>query len=165
MTHNFPGPVIGVGVLIWREKQLLLGQRITKGQETCWQFPGGHLENSESVIECARREVLEETGLKITSPRHLGFTNKPCDIGQRQYITLLVSCDYESGEAQRLEPEKCGGWEWFDFQALPAPLFSPITNFISQHVVSEQAISKRINLYELHNASCVISDAPANTSK
>ncbi len=30
-----------------------------------WMAPGGHREFNEGVFECARREVLEETGLKI----------------------------------------------------------------------------------------------------
>jgi len=153
--NNVSRPAIGVGVLVWREKQLLLGRRITKDQDSCWQFPGGHLENGESVIECARREVLEESGLKIKLPRHLGFTDKPFDVGQRKYITLMVSCVYESGEAQVLEPEKCSGWGWFDYQQLPAPLFLPITNFMTQ----------LDDLYALHCASQVMLDAPSDMYK
>lgn len=133
---NLIRPTVGVGVLVWREKQLLLGKRLSVNlagkQDTCWQFPGGHLENNESVIECAVREVQEETSLKVKSLRHLGFTNNTFIIGQRQYITLLVSCDYKSGVAQRLEPDKCEQWRWFDYQMLPLPLFKPITLFMSQ---------------------------------
>ncbi len=129
-------PTIGVGVLIWREQQLLLGKRLVssraENQIVCWQFPGGHLENDETVIECAVREVVEETGLQVKALRHLGFTNKMFAIGQQPYITLLVSCEYQSGVAQTLEPDKCEQWQWFGYQKLPAPLFKPISLFMSQ---------------------------------
>jgi 8-oxo-dGTP diphosphatase len=155
-------PMIGVGVLVWREKQLLLGKRINPGSKSCWQFPGGHLEPGESISDCARREVMEETGLKVQSLRHLGFTDKPFSVGDRQYITLLVSCDYAAGEAQTLEPDKCAGWSWFDYQHLPAPLFEPIKIFLAQQSGALQFNSHRHDLYALHRASHLINDIPSD---
>lgn len=160
-------PVIGVGVLVWREKKLLLGERIAKASENCWQFPGGHLENGESVIECARREVLEETSLRVKDCRHLGFTDKAFAVGKRQYMTLLVSCEYISGEAQTLEPDKCAIWKWFDYDRLPSPLFQPISSFLSQLPASQHAASHETNaaqkdLYALHCASMLLPDIPAD---
>jgi 8-oxo-dGTP diphosphatase len=146
---NIIRPTIGVGVLVWREKQLLLGKRLADKQDICWQFPGGHLENNESVIECAIREVQEETSLKVKSLRHLGFTDNTFAIGQRPYITLLVSCDYQSGVAQTLEPYKCEQWRWFDYPTLPAPLFKPIRLFMSQCD----------DLYAQHCASYLLADS------
>jgi len=144
-------PTIGVGVLLWRDRQLLLGKRIDKhnnsGQNSCWQFPGGHLEQEETVIECAAREVMEETGLEIKRLRHFGFTDKTFVMADSRYITLLVSGDYVSGEAQTLEPEKCEGWQWFDYQRLPEPLFKPIEIFLLQ----------QDDLYALHESSRVLS--------
>ena len=158
--NNLSRPIIGVGVLVWREQQILLGQRITQGQESCWQFPGGHLEENESVLACARREVLEETGLNIKELRHLGFTDEQFEVAQQKYITLLVSCEYKSGEAERLEPEKCAGWQWFDYQKLPAPLFTPISSFLSQLTTNSEN-----DLYALHRASQVLSYAPSGARK
>lgn len=158
--ENLSRPVIGVGVLVWRGQQLLLGERLTEGQASCWQFPGGHLENNESVIACARREVLEETGLLIKKLRHLGFTDKPFDIAQKNYMTLLVSCEHKSGEAEVLEPKKCARWQWFDYQKLPMPLFTPISHFLLQ-----LAISSGNDLYSLHSASMLLSDVPSDVHK
>jgi len=152
---NHPPPVIGVGVLVWREKRLLLGKRISKDHAPCWQFPGGHLEDGESVTECAYREVQEETGLKIKALRHLGFTDKSFAVGQRQYVTLLVSGIYVSGEAQTLELDKCEVWQWFDYRQLPQPLFEPISLFMSQ----------QDDLYALHRTSQVLPDTPSNVRK
>ena len=139
-------PVIGVGVLVWRDEQLLLGKRLVNGRQNCWQFPGGHLENGESVIDCARREVREETSLKIKNPQHLGFTDTSFTSGARQYITLLVSGDYDSGEVKNMEPDKCERWQWFDYRQLPEPLFEPITIFLSQLVNSPYG-----DLYDMHH--------------
>lgn len=139
-------PIIGVGVLVWRDGKLLLGKRINKDRSVCWQFPGGHLEHGESVTECAHREVLEETSLRVSQLRHLGFTDKPFEVNQHRYITLLVSCLYESGEAQTREPEKCAGWQWFDYPDMPSPLFLPITNFMAQ----------QDDLYALHCAADIL---------
>ncbi len=159
-AENLSRPVIGVGVLVWREQQLLLGERLSKDESSCWQFPGGHLENNESVTGCARREVLEETGLSIKKLRHLGFTDQLFDIKQQKYMTLLVSCEYKTGEAQVLEPEKCARWQWFDYRELPAPLFAPIRNFLSQI-----AISPGNDLYSLHRASMLLSDVPSDVHR
>ena len=137
---NRSRPGVGVGVLVWRGKQLLLGKRIHQHEDDCWQFPGGHLENGETVMECARREVLQETGLQVKALRHLGFTDKPFITAGESYVSLLVSCEYASGEAKALEPDKCACWQWFDYRQLPAPLFAPIEIFLLQHD----------DLYQLH---------------
>ena len=152
LAKKLSRPIIGVGVLVWRGKQLLLGKRVSEGHSVCWQFPGGHLENDESVIECAVREVREETGLKIKALRHLSFTNKSFLVGSHQYITLFISCDYESGEAQVLEPDKCEVWQWFDYRHLPAPLFQPIEILIAQ-----QSESYQEDIHDAHNAAQILS--------
>ena len=125
-------PYIGVAVLLWKEDRLLLGQRISSSDEQCWQFPGGHLEVGETVLECGAREVLEETGLVIASAEHAGFTDKMVSIGDRDYVTLYVTAAYVSGDPIVMEPDKCSSWQWFFHKQLPSPLFAPITNFLKQ---------------------------------
>ena len=139
-------PRIGVGVLVWRGRQLLLGKRIVDSENAGWQFPGGRLESEESVIECAVREVLEETGVQVKNCRHLGFTDTVFNLGNRAFIALLVSCEYEAGMAQVLEPGKCELWQWFDYQQLPTPLFKPIDIFLSQSD----------DLYSLHQTTKIL---------
>lgn len=153
-------PVIGVGVLVWHGEKLLLGKRLSKNSGTCWQFPGGHLEVSETVNECAHREVLEETGLEVTALRHLGFTNQTFVVGDENYLTLLISCEYHSGEVKVTEPEKCECWQWFDYQNLPHPLFEPISLYLAQTLACGQD-----DLHALHVASKIMPDTPSNAHK
>ena len=56
-------PRIGVGCVVERNGLVLLGQRKGAHAEGFWAFPGGHLEFGETVEACARRELVEETGL------------------------------------------------------------------------------------------------------
>ena len=162
MTENsIPRPVIGVGVLVWRNRQILLGERVSTKQANCWQFPGGHLENNESVAECARREVQEETGMQVKGLRHLGYTDDPFEIAEKKYITLLVSCEYESGEPEVLEPDKCASWQWFDYQSLPSPLFVPISSYLAQITSASESVTEKGDLYAMHRASRILTVAPS----
>ncbi|MBN2280201.1 MAG: NUDIX domain-containing protein [Candidatus Marinimicrobia bacterium] len=121
-------PKVGIGVIIRKEGKILLGKRINAHGEGTWSFPGGHLEFGESWQECALREVKEETGLRIKNIRFFKATNDIFKKEQKHYITLFMECEYESGELQNLEPDKCEKWDWFDWNDLPGNLFLPIKN-------------------------------------
>ncbi len=53
--------------IVIRMKALIINAGIIYiGNENgVWQFPGGHLEEGESFLECLKREVLEETGIEL----------------------------------------------------------------------------------------------------
>jgi len=120
------GPLIGVGVLIVREGRLLLGRRQGSHGAGDWATPGGHLEFGETPQECARREVLEETGMKVGNLAKCGFTNDFFHREQKHYVTLFMLAEKCNGTPEVLEPEKCTGWQWFSPDALPKPLFAPL---------------------------------------
>ncbi len=50
--------------------------------------------------------------------------------------------------------------EWFDYQKLPAPLFTPISSFLSQITTTSEN-----DLYALHRASQVLSYASSDVRK
>lgn len=55
--------------------KFLLCQRAPgRAGEGLWSVPGGKIEKRESWQECTRREVKEETGLRIEIPRLLAVT-------------------------------------------------------------------------------------------
>lgn len=116
-------PKIGVGVCILKDGKVLLGKRLSAHGKGTWAFPGGHLEFGETVVDCAQREVAEETGIQISNIRKGPYTEDLLVSENKHYITLLMIADWQSGEPAALEPHKCQEWHWFDWDQLPSPLF------------------------------------------
>ena len=53
------------GIVLFNSDEFLLIQHPTKsnGDEGHWDFPKGHVEGSETELETAKRELIEETGI------------------------------------------------------------------------------------------------------
>ncbi len=128
-------PRVGVGVIVMRGGRVLLGERSGSHGAGSWALPGGHLEFGESVEACARRETLEETGLTLTRIERGPWTSDVFAAEGRHYVTLFMLAEAGSGEAQRLEPEKCRGWQWCEWSALPQPLFAPLATLVASGFV------------------------------
>jgi 8-oxo-dGTP diphosphatase len=132
MMQTTERPSVGVGVIVIKDGRVLLGKRKGSHGHNSWSFPGGHLEFGESVEDCARREVLEETGVSIANIRLGPYTNDIFAAEHKHYATLYAGADYASGELQVMEPRKCGAWEWFEWGNLPQPLFIPVQNLLQR---------------------------------
>jgi len=131
MDQDKKRPLIGVGVGVIQGDQVLLGKRKGAHGAGHWSFAGGHLEFGESVEECAMRELAEETGLKALSLKMGPWTNDLIE-DTKHYLTLFVFVHQFEGDLQLLEPDKCEGWKWFSWDALPSPLFVPVQSLIQK---------------------------------
>lgn len=129
-------PRVGVGVFVFKADKVLLGKRKGAHGAGDWAPPGGHLEFGESVEGCAKRELIEETGLKAVLIKTGPWSNDVMN-GNKHYITLFAIVDQFEGEPELLEPHKCEGWGWFSVNALPDPLFLPAISFFKQFKASD----------------------------
>ena len=75
-----------------------------KGDWTGFTLPGGHVEPGESIVDAVVREMKEETGLDINSPKLCGIKQFPIDGGR--YVVFLFVADNFSGELTSSEEGK-----------------------------------------------------------
>lgn len=63
-TYYYP-PKAGVIIVNYLRNKILVVKNLNYENSPKWGFPKGHLEEYENRRECARRELMEETGLII----------------------------------------------------------------------------------------------------
>ncbi|GAA3726930.1 NUDIX domain-containing protein [Salinactinospora qingdaonensis] len=56
-----------VVVLLFRDEQPVL----VRHRDRAWEFPGGHVEPGESIVDTARREAREEAGAELAEEVHV----------------------------------------------------------------------------------------------
>ncbi|GAA1556619.1 hypothetical protein GCM10009804_11770 [Kribbella hippodromi] len=91
-----------------------------------WAMPAGHVEQGESAIAAAVRELREEVGLEVqpadlvplTAMHRTGGNGEPID----ERVDFFFEVSTWSGEPRLMEPEKAAGLEWYALDALPEPL-------------------------------------------
>lgn len=129
MDHVQQGTVrVGVGVMIVKDGKVLLGRRQGSHGAGEYAWPGGHLEYMESFEACAKREVMEETGMEIQNVRFLRLQNLK-RYAPKHYVDVGLMADWKSGEPKRMEPDKIEGWDWYDMDDLPEPLFAALPTY------------------------------------
>ena len=115
-------PIVGVGVVVWREDKFLLVQRGKEPNKGQWSIPGGAQELGETVFAAAHREVGEETGLEVTSLRLVDVVDgiMTDDEGRVTYHYTLVDVvgQYKSGEA--VAADDAADVAWYELDDLPA---------------------------------------------
>ena len=122
---------VAVGVLIQPDGQFLLTSRPPgKVYEGYWEFPGGKLEQGESVEQALRRELQEEIGITIGSVH-------PWKVEMVDYPHALVRLNFckvfeWAGELQMHEGQSFA-WQCLPVQVKPVlPGTVPVLQWFAQ---------------------------------
>lgn len=107
-------PIIVGGVLEKDGKYLL----VQEAQEKCygkWNLPAGHLDPNETIIEAAKREIKEESGLEVE-------LTGVCQIGNRKleddvFVSVIFSTKVLGGDI-KFDPNEILDVKWFSYEEL-----------------------------------------------
>lgn len=145
MTINLPCMIHpkrhGVAVVVRRQGKLLVCERIAcRDMNGSWQFPGGAIEEYETLEDAAWRELYEETGLwpphfQVAKFENIGTGIGHTDEGHPHVTTFfLLDTSALNKEPINTEPERHSDWRWVtkeEFLALPV---IPLTRLIVENL-------------------------------
>jgi len=127
---NKAEPRIRIGVVIVQDENILLVRHKKEGK-TYWLLPGGGLEYGESIDECAKREVMEETGLNIEMERLLFLSEAIAPDKRKHIINIYVLAKKTGGTIQKGEDIILDGVEFVNFAKLQnITLYPPIGKYL-----------------------------------
>lgn len=102
-----------------------------------WLTPGGGLDENESLDECARREVFEETGVTVRNLQRIyfdDFVTKNWRGNVVHFVAVLYTADYETGTlgSQPGDDDVMAEIRWFKADELSQlPLNPPLKRFLT----------------------------------
>ena len=111
---------LGVPVIVLSPEgnNVLLGERINSYKSDWLGLPGGRLELRENLIDCVKRELLEEVGIIPSTIEYLGVVRE-LQNNSYNFIHFGLVVKSFTGQIQNIESHKCKGWQWVPVDNLP----------------------------------------------
>jgi 8-oxo-dGTP diphosphatase len=117
--YDYPRPSVTVDIaIVTREvrPRVLLIRRKHPPFAGQWALPGGYINMDESLEESARRELLEETGIKVARLEQVHTFGDPGRDPRGRTITVvyLARIDFAQVKARAADDAAAVGWYHLD---------------------------------------------------
>ena len=99
---------------------LIARRKKGKAQEGLWEFPGGKIENNETVEACLKRELLEEMKIRIEPYEAFGVNDHW--YGSTHIRLFAHKAAFVSGNVVLVDHDQ---WEWVHAKKLGEYEFAP----------------------------------------
>ena len=128
---SYPTHIVAAGGIVEnKNNEILLVKTYFRG----WEYPGGQVENGESLDEALEREIIEESGIKVRVKRLIGIYSNIQEKTGHDGITHVPTkvmmdfvCEYVEGEFRPSNETSEGMWvkrdKILDFVIHPAYVY------------------------------------------
>ena len=120
-SRDYPDrPICGVGIVVFHLQKVLLIRRGKPPRQGEWSIPGGKQKLGETLQQAARREVQEETGLKLGPLMLVDVVDSifKDSKGQIQYHYSLVEWTGEFLSGELNAADDASDAEWFELSEI-----------------------------------------------
>jgi 8-oxo-dGTP diphosphatase len=126
-TYTFPRPAVTTDTLVFREGkkciEVLLIKRKKEPYKDFWALPGGFLEIEETPVEGAKRELLEETNLKIDVLKEVGTFGDIDRDPRGRTITIVFYTFIKNHTQNATAKTDAAEINWFSVKDIPPMAF------------------------------------------
>ena len=125
-SYEYPRPALTVdAVLVTREPspRVLLIRRKGEPFAGSWAFPGGFVNEGEKLIDAARRELHEETGVEVVDIEQLYTAGDPGRDPRGWTVTVAYLARVDPATLRPVAADDAAEVGWFPLDALPPLAF------------------------------------------
>jgi 8-oxo-dGTP diphosphatase len=121
-TYDYPRPSVTSDIAVLRLEEvpeILLVKRKDNPFQGMWALPGGFMEMEESLEDAARRELLEETGIKAGELIRFDSYDKPGRDPRGRTITQVFVMIWKKEMGSPQAGSDASELSWFSLTELP----------------------------------------------
>ena len=123
---------VRVATVILRDSEILLMKHRRRGLFH-WALPGGAVQEGETLSDCARRELLEETGLEMQLGKLLYVADVISPDRRKHTVNLIFLAEIRGGEFGVTPRKTLGEYldepHWFPLDNMPV-FYPPVARRI-----------------------------------
>jgi 8-oxo-dGTP diphosphatase len=127
-TYDYPRPALVTDCVLLSicpngDASVLLIERQCEPFAGFWALPGGFVEEGEDLVEGARRELLEETGLEVPHLRQIGAFGKPGRDPRKWVVSVAFGTLIDAEKFHPSAGSDAREVRWFPLAGLPQLAF------------------------------------------
>lgn len=125
-SYEYPRPALTVDLVLAtrdpRPRVLLIRRKHDPFAGT-WALPGGFVDQNERLVDAARRELQEETGLTVAEIEQLYTSGDPGRDPRGWTVTVAYLVRVNAEELKPVAADDAAEVGWFPLDELPATAF------------------------------------------
>lgn len=125
-TYDYPRPAVTADVAVLRldeVPEILLIKRLDPPFKDMWALPGGFMEMEETLEETARRELMEETGIRAGELIRFDTYDKPGRDPRGRTITQVFVMIWKEEMGYPKAGSDAANFQWIGLNDLPGLAF------------------------------------------